>query len=149
MSANRFTFDTNVLFYASDSTAGDKHTRALLLTDSAATRDCVLTLQSLGELFNAVVKRRDLSAAVAEQIVRAYRDTFTIIPVIQDDLADAMSAQQTHHIPFWDALLWATARRAGCTLFLTEDLQDGRTLGGMTFRNPFKLSPSELDDLLG
>ena len=53
------------------------------------------------------------------------------------DLADAIDTHRTYNISFWDAMLWATARRAGCTLLLSEDFQDGRVLGGVTFRNPF------------
>ena len=34
-------------------------------------------------------------------------------------------------------MLWASARRAGVTHLLTEDLQDGFTLQGVTFINPF------------
>jgi predicted nucleic acid-binding protein len=34
-------------------------------------------------------------------------------------------------------MLWATARRAGCRLIVTEDFQDGRELRGVWFVNPF------------
>ncbi len=49
-----------------------------------------------------------------------------------------------HGWPFWDAMIWATAKRAGCRLLLSEDGQDGRTLGGVTIVNPFAVSPSPL-----
>jgi predicted nucleic acid-binding protein len=137
MSAERYTFDTNILFYAADSTAGNKHRRALALTQDAIAHDCVLTLQSLGELTNALLKRRAASATKAQQIVKAYRRSFPVIPAVETDLTDAIDAHQTHNVAFWDAMLWATARRASCTLLLSEDFQDGRTLGGLTFRNPF------------
>ena len=38
---------------------------------------------------------------------------------------------------YWDALLIATAAEAGCTLILTEDLQDGTKLAGVEIHNPF------------
>jgi predicted nucleic acid-binding protein len=41
-------------------------------------------------------------------------------------------------------MLWATLDQAGCRTLLTEDFQDGRTLGGVTFLNPFELANSEL-----
>jgi predicted nucleic acid-binding protein len=132
-----FTFDTNILFYASDNSAGEKHRRALALTNVALNRDCLLTLQSLGELYNAMVKKRAIPAAQAQQVILAYRETFPVIAATEADLLDAILASQEHRIPFWDAMLWATARRAGCTLLLTEDFQDGRVLGGVTIRNPF------------
>jgi predicted nucleic acid-binding protein len=149
MSANlRYSFDTNILFYASDSAAGEKYRTALSLTDAAISHDCVLTLQSLGELLAAIIKRRAASAERAQRIVRSYRASFPIVPANEADLDDALLAHRQHNIPFWDAMLWATARRAGCTLVFTEDFQDGRILGGVTLRNPFLLSATELDALL-
>ena len=35
-------------------------------------------------------------------------------------------------------MLWATADRIGVRYLLTEDFQDGRVLGGVTFVDPFK-----------
>jgi predicted nucleic acid-binding protein len=138
MSASpRFTFDTNVLFYAADSTAGVRHRHALALTASAINWDCVLTLQCLGELSNAIIKRRVASAARAQQIVRGYRESFPVIPATEADLEDAILAHQQHNLSFWDAMRWATAQRARCTHLLSEDLQDGRVMGGVTIRNPF------------
>jgi predicted nucleic acid-binding protein len=137
MSAERYTFDTNLLFYAADSSAGNKHWRALALTQDAIAHDCVLTLQSLGELTNALLKKRAASATSAQQIVQAYRRSFPVIATAEADLTDAIDVHRTHNIAFWDAMLWATARRAGCTLLLSEDFQDGRVLGGVAFRNPF------------
>ena len=49
-----------------------------------------------------------------------------------------MTAADHHGISFWDALLWATADRVGVRYLFTEDFQDGRTLGGVTFIDPFK-----------
>ena len=34
-------------------------------------------------------------------------------------------------------MLWATARQAGCSAFVSEDMQDGRRLGGIEIINPF------------
>ena len=34
-------------------------------------------------------------------------------------------------------MLWATAKRAGCRMLFSEDLQDGRRLGDVLFVNPF------------
>jgi predicted nucleic acid-binding protein len=39
---------------------------------------------------------------------------------------------------FRDALLSATADRVGIRYLLTADVQDGCTLGGVTFVDPFK-----------
>jgi predicted nucleic acid-binding protein len=39
--------------------------------------------------------------------------------------------------PFYDALILTAAIESGCRTLLTEDLQDGRIVQGITIRNPF------------
>jgi len=40
-------------------------------------------------------------------------------------------------LSYWDGLLRATVGRSGCTVLLSEDMQDGATIAGVTVRNPF------------
>jgi predicted nucleic acid-binding protein len=51
----------------------------------------------------------------------------------------------------WDGLLLATAREAGCTIALSEDMQDSSIILGVTVRNPFQAGglPDDLRPLLG
>jgi len=47
-----------------------------------------------------------------------------------------MQAAREHRLSFWDAMLWATARRIGVRVFISEDFQDGRILDGVRFVDP-------------
>jgi predicted nucleic acid-binding protein len=38
---------------------------------------------------------------------------------------------------FWDAMVVEAALLSGATTLLSEDLQDGHAIGGLTIRNPF------------
>jgi predicted nucleic acid-binding protein len=76
--------------------------------------------------------------------VQAWRDFAPIFVADETCLVDAMDAVAAHSWSFWDAMIWATAKRAGCRLLIGEDGQDGRTLGGVTIVNPFAASPSSL-----
>jgi predicted nucleic acid-binding protein len=58
-----------------------------------------------------------------------------------------MRAVGRHRLSFWDAMLWATAKRAGCRVLFTEDLQDGRRLEGVLFVDPFASENQKLVDL--
>jgi predicted nucleic acid-binding protein len=40
---------------------------------------------------------------------------------------------------FYDALIVAGALRAGCTRLYSEDMQEGRTVRGVTIENPFRV----------
>ena len=53
------------------------------------------------------------------------------------DVATAAETAHRHTIMFWDALIWAVCDRVGIAQLVTEDFQDGRRLGGVTFLNPF------------
>jgi predicted nucleic acid-binding protein len=55
-----------------------------------------------------------------------------------------MDAVIGHRLSFWDAMMWATAKHAGCSLLLSEDGDDGRLLGGVTLVNPFASPRSPL-----
>jgi predicted nucleic acid-binding protein len=148
MSADRYTFDTNILFYSLDHRSPGKHRLALQLVGNADPANCIVLSQALGELCNAAAKKRRDLLPVVERTVSATTRLFTTVTAAPEDFLEALTAHQQHGFQFWDAVLWATARRAGCKILLSEDLQDGRNLGGVLFRNPFTLSPAEITSLL-
>jgi len=142
--ADRFTLDTNILVYAVDSSAAEKHRMAgKVLLHAAATRQ-PLMLQALNEFAAVVCRKQTTSASLMATALRFHEKSFVIVPPSMEDLFTALRVQEEHHIAFWDALLWATARRSGCRIVLSEDFQDGRTLNGVLFVNPFNLSMQEL-----
>lgn len=146
----RFTLDTNILVYAIDRAAGERHARALDIVRRCRGRDCVITLQSLGEFFRAATARHGMPPRVAIEVVQEWRDAFSVVTADDVCLIDAMEAVAAHSFSFWDAMLWATAKRHGCRLIISEDGQDGRTLGGVSIANPFAAEPSPLlDEALG
>ena len=139
MSVERLTLDTNVLFYAADEDAGELQERAREVIDRAARHhDCFLTLQTLSEFFASITRKGKLSVADASGAVADYQDLFPVVAATPDSLRVAIGAVQRHRLSFWDAMQWAVARQQGATLFLSEDLQDGRELEGVLFRDPFK-----------
>ncbi len=137
MNAGRVTIDTNVLVYAVDRSAGEKHTHAVRLVDAAVDWNCVLALQALNEFFAATTRKRMMPVADAVAQVEDWLRLFPIQTAGPATLRRAMAAVREHGLSFWDAMLWATAREAGCGILLSEDFQHGRVLGGVRFHNPF------------
>ena len=133
----RLTFDTSVLVYAAHRQARDKHAIAADLVGRAASADCVLTLQALAEFYYVVTRKAATPVADAAPFVSDWAGVFEVATADGQALERAMMAVRDHSLAFWDALLWATARHAGCRLLLSEDFQDGRNLGGVRFVNPF------------
>ena len=133
----RFTLDTNLLVYSVDRSEAVKQPLAAQILLSAPHVDCWLMLQALSEFYWAISRNRimPLSEAAAQ-----IDDWFMYFPTASAS-ASAIRAAVAHAVAgrasYWDALLVATAAEAGCTLILTEDLQDGSTLSGVEIHNPF------------
>jgi len=140
----RFTLDTNILVYAIDMQAGDRHLVALDLVRRARGRDCIVTLQALAELFRRLTGKHRVPPEAAGAIVQGWRDAVPVFAADEVCLTDAIDAVTVHSWSFWDAMIWATAKSAGCRLLLSEDGQSGRTLGGVTIINPFVTDISPL-----
>lgn len=140
----RFTFDTNILLYALVEEDQAKRHTARDLVRRARARDCVITLQALGETFRALTGKFRRSPAEAAAVVLDWRSAMPVVAANEACLVDAMDAVAGHGLSFWDAMLWATAKHADCQLLVTEDGQDGFALGGVTWVNPFVLPRSSL-----
>ncbi len=120
MSGRRFTLDTNILVYAVDRSAGQRHLVAEALIVRAAERDCRLTLQAVSEFYAAVTRKGIVPAWDAAMIAADWMELFPCA---------AASAETVR--------LALDAAAAGCAAMLTEDLADGGTLFGMRIVNPF------------
>ncbi len=132
----RVTLDANILVYALQQ-EDERHAPAQVIVARAAGGDCIQTLQSFAECFHALVRKRKFSVEDARTKVDGLRARLPVAAAASVDLDRAIWATMTHQLAFWDAMLWATAERVGCSLLLTEDGHDGRRLDRVTFVNPF------------
>ncbi|HTQ33265.1 MAG TPA: PIN domain-containing protein [Stellaceae bacterium] len=131
-------FDTNVLIYAADRDGSLRHQQAAALLERAIrTGTCVQTLQSFAEFYNVLTRKMRVAPDKAQTFVMTWRAVLTVEPAGVPDLNHAMRAVRDYKLSFWDALLWATVRRAGVVVLATEDLQDGRVIEGVRIANPF------------
>ncbi len=137
MSAKRFTLDTNILVYALDRQAGDRHVLASRIIGAAVLADCCLALQSVSEFYAVVTRKRLVAPAEAVAQARDWLDMFQTVPASAGAVRAALRTAAAWHASYWDALLVATAAEAGCTTILTEDLADGGLLLGVRVLNPF------------
>jgi predicted nucleic acid-binding protein len=132
-------FDTNVLLYATAPSSAPKKNRAHdVIARGIRAGESVLLLQTLAEFSSVAIRKAGIPVAAVRRTVDAWRAVLPVRPAENDDLPAALDAVKAHRLAFWDAMLWATARRVGVRHLLTEDLQDGFELGGVTFLNPFE-----------
>jgi predicted nucleic acid-binding protein len=142
-------FDTNILVYATASISDEKVTRARdLLARAMRAATSILLLQTLAEFSNVAIRKARIPATAVKTIIEAWVAVLPVQAADESDLLSALEAVRAHRLPFWDATLWASAQRAGVRHLLSEDLQDGFALQGVTFVNPFKRENNELIDAL-
>jgi predicted nucleic acid-binding protein len=139
MSGNRRFVDTNVLVYAHDVTAGDKHARAReLLEELWNTREGCLSVQVLQEFFVTTTRKipKPLDAPTAAQLVNDLARWHVHAPAAGDVLA-AIDIHQQTGAPFWDAMILRSAKELGCVTLHSEDFNPGQTYAGVQVSNPF------------
>jgi predicted nucleic acid-binding protein len=143
-------FDTNVLIYATATGADERAHRArdLLARAMMQAANSVLLLQSLAEFSNVAIRKAGIPVQAVQRIVQSWCAVLPIHAADNSDLMTALEAVRAHRLAFWDALLWASAQRAGVRHMLTEDFQDGFVLQDVAFINPFRRGNSQLIDKL-
>jgi predicted nucleic acid-binding protein len=131
--------DTNVLVYAYNADAGHKHqTAKSVVVGLWNSRSGAMSTQVLQEFY--VTTTRKIAQPLAPHAARQIIDTYRAWPVHRPDVGDILSASELaehHRLSFWDALIVIAAQGTGATTLLSEDLQDGRRLAGLTITNPF------------
>ena len=137
MSARSF-FDTNVLIYADDKAAPAKQRRALeLVAEHRRAGTGVVSLQVLQEYFVTVTRKLKVDARIARRKVELLAEFDVATPEVADILA-AIDLHRLHGMSFWDALVLRSAQQSGCSVLLTEDMQDAREMDGVRIVNPFR-----------
>jgi predicted nucleic acid-binding protein len=130
--------DTNIWVYALDRRDPAKQGVALDLIrqDPAA---IVISPQVMGELYVTLVRlgAHPAPADDASRAVDALR-RFSVVPLEPDHVMAALELLRQHSLSYWDALILASARAAGCTCLATEDLADGAVIAGVRVVNPFR-----------
>lgn len=141
------TFDTNILIYATASVADARVERARdLLARGMRASSSVLLLQTLAEFSNVAWRKAGIPINKIRRTLDAWCAVLPIQSAETEDLLMALEAVRVHRLAFWDAMLWASAQRAGVKHLLTEDFQDGFVLQGVTFVNAFNRENDQLID---
>ena len=134
--------DTNILIYAYDVDAGAKHASAkALLKKLWLARDGMVSTQVLQEFY--VNATRKIRTPLPKPVVRAVIADYTpwcVAGVTPADIMSACALEDSARLSFWDALIVAVATRSGALRIVSEDLNAGQSIAGVTIENPFRPS---------
>lgn len=127
--------DTNILVYAFTEDPRAVAAEALLASG------CDISVQVLNE-FVAVARRKlGMSWAEIGDAVAAVRALCgKIHPLDVETHLDAVALAERHGFAIYDALIVASALRAGSAVLHSEDMQDGMMIAGrLQISNPFRV----------
>jgi len=142
MTARAFV-DSNLLVYAHDRGAGEKHATArALVRDLWRDRAGVLSTQVLQE-FYVNVRRKAAYPVPLPEARRLVEDYLAWTLVVNDgrSIVEALAIEARYRLSFWDALIVQAAQAAGVETLYSEDLSHGQSYGSVTVVNPFADEP--------
>jgi predicted nucleic acid-binding protein len=140
----RIALDTNILAYAEGVNGSGMKSTALELVGSLPQGSVVLPVQTLGELFQVLVRKAGRSTAEARLAILSWRDAFALLETSAGAMLAATDVVVNHQVGFWDAVILCVAAEADCHLLLSEGMQDGFIWQGVTIVNPFARSKHPL-----
>jgi predicted nucleic acid-binding protein len=131
--------DTNILVYAHDADAGEKHAAAARsVAELWDSRSGIISIQVLQELYVTLTRKAatPVTRNIARRLVRNY---LTWELVLNDGavLLHASEIEENYRLSFWDGLIVAAAYSKNAAVILTEDLNHGQSIEGIRIQNPF------------
>jgi predicted nucleic acid-binding protein len=141
--------DTNILAYAEGVNGSAMKELALGLLQRLPQGGVVLPVQTLGELFNVLVKKARRTPANARAAILSWRNSFRLVETSSATMLAAADLAADHQFGIWDAVILSAAAAADCQLLLSEDFHNGFIWRGVTIVNPFApIKHALLDELL-
>jgi predicted nucleic acid-binding protein len=135
---DRIFVDTNILVYAHDLSAGDRHAKAFAIIESLwEAQTGVISTQVLQEFYVTVTRKikNPLKLAEAREIIRNYLAWLVQVNDPETTIR-ASEIEEKNCISFWDALIVAAALRLQAKKIISEDLHNGQIIEGILIENP-------------
>lgn len=130
--------DTNILVYAHDAAAGEKHSRAKALVSQIWNDRCgVLSTQVLQEFYVNI--RRKAAAPVSTVEAKQWLTDYLSWEIVVNDenaVIEAIDLEERYQLSFRDALILHAANSAGASVIYSEDLNHGQQYAELVVQNP-------------
>ncbi len=130
--------DTNVLVYAFDvrQSSLQGKAKAIILKAEEMATGC-LSVQCLGEFFRAATAKMQLPANEMFKQGEYWQSAFPVFFLTPQIVLEAARGVRDNQLSYYDAQIWASARLNQIPPIFSEHFQDGQTLEGVRFINPF------------
>lgn len=130
--------DTNVFIYLFDKDESAKRKRCGdLLKELEQDQEIVISTQVIKEICAILIKKFDYPIPELK-VFLGYLQHFEVVETNPAVIGRALDLMLTESLSFWDAVICASAEAANCKTLITEDLNHGQEIAGVSICNPFK-----------
>ncbi len=131
--------DTNIVVYAYDVSAGNKHRIAEDIIDGLWRSGVgIISVQVLTEFFVTITTKipNPMDREVAREIVRDFLK-WDVVVNDGESVLKTIDILTRYQYSFWDSMIIQAAVKGNAALLLSEDLIDGQVINGVRIKNPF------------
>jgi len=136
MKETKVFIDTNILVYAYDVQAGEKHKIAASIIERLWHFRLLpsISIQVLQEFYVTLV-RKNIKKDTAQKLVNTYLE-WNVMDNNRLLLESSFIEQKKFGLSFWDSSILAAARGAQCVELWSEDFNSGQSYDGIIAKNP-------------
>jgi predicted nucleic acid-binding protein len=136
---DKYFIDTNILVYANDRTAGEKHEKSKrILFDGIINDNIAISTQVLSEFYVTVTRK--IKTRLPPDMAKKEILLLKAVEIIEIDfnlIIQAINVSNEYKLSYWDALIIAAAQKARCNILYSEDLNPDQKISSVVIRNPF------------
>jgi predicted nucleic acid-binding protein len=132
--------DTNIFVYTIDKHNREKQKIARETVKSIVENEiAVISTQVLQEFYTICTRKLHIAPLTVKGYVHTYNENLEVVQNSSEIIERGIDISILSQISFWDALLIAAAEYSKSAEILTEDLNEGQIINGITIKNPFNI----------
>ena len=135
----KYFIDTNIfvyLFNMADKKKWDKCHE--ILKQANKNVYFVISTQVLNEFISVMLNKFKTQPLVLKSIVDDMCE-FEVVETNINIIKKAIDIKTLNQLSYWDSLIISAAKSSKCSVILTEDMNHGQVIEGVSIQNPFKL----------
>lgn len=133
MNGTKAFFDSNVILYLLS-----PEPQKAAIAEAVLETGGVVSVQVLNEFADVARRKFRMEWAEIVEVLTTVRRIHSVDPLTTEVHDHGLRLADRFGFRIFDGLILASAIQAGCDTLVSEDMQDGQQIAGVTIRNPFR-----------